>query len=128
MSESNNSYRLSSSSITTVSRQSDNDQRRDSITEDEQWPAPPIEETQSKQSIIQDNWRIEKNVNIQNKISHSNEVFLFQICLKDQRSNKTSCILKATMTKEQILVSDSSSLNSTIIPGKHISMKVVFKF
>jgi hypothetical protein len=64
----------------------------------------------SKERIIQDHWRIEKNVN-----------------MKKPKSN--SCILKVTMTKEQILIHDSSSNQSMIVlPGKHISMKVVFHF
>ncbi|CAF1139017.1 unnamed protein product [Rotaria sordida] len=117
-SKSNNSYCLLSSSlssITTVSSQLDNEvTQRNLISDNEQWPAPPVEETQLQQSNVQDNWQIEKNIS-----------------LKDQQSNKNRCILKATMTNEQILICDSSSTSSTrsqIIPGKHVSMKVVFHF
>ncbi len=77
----------------------------------------------------QDNWRIEKNVSMKNKIFNpiAKHCF-FQISLKNQQANKNTCILKAIMTKEQILICDSSSTRSRIIPGKHVSMKVVFKF
>ncbi|CAF1340961.1 unnamed protein product [Rotaria sp. Silwood1] len=110
-SKSNNSLLSSSlSSITTVSSQSNNEQRS-LITDSEKWPAPPVEETRLQENIIQDNWRIEKNIS-----------------LKEQQLNKNSCILKATMTNEQILICDSSSTRSRIIPGKHVSMKVVFHF
>ncbi|CAF2718144.1 unnamed protein product [Rotaria sp. Silwood2] len=111
-SKSNNSYCLLSSSfssITTVSSQSNNEViQQYLITDNEQWPTPPVEEIQLQQNIVQDNCRIEKNVN--------------------QQSNKNGCILKATMTNEQILISDSSSTRSRIISGKHVSMKVVFHF
>lgn len=51
------------------------------------------------------------------------------ISLKDHLPTGNSrCVLRATMTKDQIIVSDSLSNRSTIIPGKHVSMKVVFKY
>ncbi len=77
----------------------------------------------------QDNWRIEKNVSMKNQIINPIARYrFFQISLKNQQANKNTCILKAIMTKEQILICDSSSTGSRIIPGKHVSMKVVFKF
>jgi hypothetical protein len=66
----------------------------------EQWPNP---------SIIQHHWRIEKNVNMKNQ-------------------KPTSCILKATMTKDQTLIHDYSTNQSIVLPDKHVSMKVVFRF
>ncbi|CAF1352907.1 unnamed protein product [Rotaria magnacalcarata] len=116
-SKSYNSYRLLSSSssslssITTVSSQLDHaPSKQNSILDSEQWPAPPAEVIQPEQNIVQDTWRIEK-----------------KISLKDQQLTKNSCIVKATMTNEQIIISDSSSTRSRIIPGKHITMKVVFR-
>ncbi|CAF4367631.1 unnamed protein product [Rotaria socialis] len=111
-SKSYNSYRLlSSSSITTVSGQLNHEpSKQNSIIDNEQWPAPPEEEIQPEQNIVQDTWRIEK-----------------KISLKDQQLTKNSCIVKATMTNEQIILSDSSSTRSRIIPGKHITMKLVVR-
>ncbi|CAF1058826.1 unnamed protein product [Adineta steineri] len=102
-SESNNSYRLlSTSSLTTVSSQiGNNGTRRNLTTDDEQWPTPPEEENQS--------WQIEKNIS-----------------LKNEQLNRNGCVIKAIMTNERIVLYDSSSTQSTIIPGKHISIKVVF--
>lgn len=55
-SKSNDSYRLSSSSllssITTVSSQINK----------EEWPAPPEEVIQSEQNMVSNAWQIEKNV------------------------------------------------------------------
>ncbi|CAF0910573.1 unnamed protein product [Adineta ricciae] len=105
---SSDSYRLtSSSSITTVSTLSNNfPQGQDCISEDgadngQQWVFATAKRAQ--------NCHIEKNVSLQ-----------------DQPDKKNSCILKAIMTQKQIVISDSSTTRSTIIPNKHLSMKVIF--
>ena len=59
--------------------------------------------------IVQHPWQIEKNVHM-------------------KKLKPNSCILKATMTKEQTLVHDYSTNQSIALPDKHISMKVVFRF
>ncbi|UJR10010.1 hypothetical protein I4U23_014233 [Adineta vaga] len=105
-SESNDSYRLlPSSSITTVSSQLDCQREQRYLTSDDdsdqQLTFAPVKKSQ--------NCHIEKNISLQN-----------------QSLKRNSCILKAIMTKEQIIISDSLTAQSRIIPSKHISMKVVF--
>ena len=60
-------------------------------------------------SLVQNHWRFER-----------------QVDLKDHASNKKGSILKATMTRDRILIDDSLSARSTLVFGKHVSMTVVF--
>ena len=61
------------------------------------------------QHLVQDHWRFER-----------------QVSLTDPPVNKKGSILKATMTRDRILIDDALSARSTLIFGKHVSMRVVF--
>ena len=60
-------------------------------------------------SLVQQHWRFER-----------------QVDLKDHTLDRNGSILKATMTRDRILIDDSLSARSTLVFGKHVSMTVVF--
>ena len=87
-----------------------------------------MHDDQGKQCLVKDQWQFERDVRRRQGVGFLSvqTICFFQISLRDEPRHRNGSILKATMTREHILIQDSSSPRPRTLPGKHVSMKVVF--